>query len=45
MTEWRLMMTKLINRIATSWRELDRSFCTLQRIQWAAPWRARATRC
>ncbi len=38
-------MSKTYALLRRFWRDLDRGFCTLTRIQWSAPWNTRATRC
>lgn len=36
---------KPTNVFARMWREIHRSFCVINRIQWAAPWKAPTSRC
>ena len=31
-------MNETTNRTSGFWRELNRAFCVLNRIQWQAPW-------
>jgi len=36
---------KAIDTLARFWREIQRSFCIMQRSRWSAPWRDRTTGC
>jgi hypothetical protein len=35
----------MFNAVARLWRDIERSFCIMQRSAWAAPWRERSTGC